>query len=129
VIFLDTHVWLWWMAAPERLSDAARDAIAHAPSIGVSTLSAWELAMLTVRGRISLDRDVGTWVRQAFAQARVEPFAPSAEVAVAAGLIDGKRFPGDPVDRLIYSTARAAGAPLVTRDRAIRAFDAKWTIW
>jgi PIN domain nuclease of toxin-antitoxin system len=129
VIVLDTHVWLWWLAAPERLSRAARDAIEQTPRIGVSTLSAWEVAMLAVRGRISLDRDVSLWVRQALADERIESLAPDADVAVAAGLLDVRSFPGDPVDRLIYATARSTGATLVTRDTAIRAFDSTSTIW
>lgn len=129
MIVLDTHAWLWWLTAPERLSEVAREAIDRAPSIGVCTLSAWELTMLAVRGRISLDRDIGLWVRQAFAQARVEALAPSAEIAVAAGLLDSRAFPGDPIDRLIYSTARAVDAHLITRDQAIRAFDPVAALW
>jgi PIN domain nuclease of toxin-antitoxin system len=129
VILLDTHVWLWWMATPERLSYAARDTIAQASGIGISTLSAWEVAMLATRGRISLDRDVGLWVRQALAETRVEALAPSAEIAVAAGILDTRGFPGDPIDRLIYATARATRAPLVTRDEGIRTFDPESTIW
>ncbi len=85
--------------------------------------------MLVVRGRISLDRDVATWVRQALAQERSESLAPSQEVAVAAALLDPKRFPADPADRLIYATARALGATLITRDAAIRAFDPELTLW
>jgi PIN domain nuclease of toxin-antitoxin system len=129
VIVLDTHVWLWWMAAPERLSTAARETIAEAKSIGISTLSAWEVAMLAVRKRIALDRPVDLWVRQALTEARVEPLSPSSDIAVAAGLLDTKAFPGDPIDRLIYATARDAHARLVTRDAAIRAFDPELTIW
>jgi PIN domain nuclease of toxin-antitoxin system len=129
VIVLDTHAWLWWLAAPERLSDAARKAIDQASSIGVSTLSAWEIATLVTRGRMSLDRDVSLWVRQGLADARIESLAPSATVAVAAGLLDAGSFPGDPVDRLIYATARSAGATLITRDEAIRAFDSVSTLW
>jgi PIN domain nuclease of toxin-antitoxin system len=129
VIVLDTHAWLWWRASPERLSERALAAIEEAPRIGVSTLSAWEVAMLEVRGRITLDRDVGTWVRHALADTRVEPLAPTAEIAVAAGLLDAKSFPGDPIDRLIYATARALGARLVTRDAAIAAFDPSSTVW
>ncbi|HUA73206.1 MAG TPA: type II toxin-antitoxin system VapC family toxin [Solirubrobacteraceae bacterium] len=126
---LDTHAWLWWLAAPGRLSRSAKQAIERAPRIGVSTLSAWEVAMLALRGRISLDRDVGLWVRQALADERVESLAPSADVAVSAGLLDAQSFPGDPVDRLIYATARSVGATLVTRDAAMRAFDSASTLW
>jgi PIN domain nuclease of toxin-antitoxin system len=129
VIVLDTHAWLWWLSAPERLSDAASEAIDQAANIGVSTLSAWEIAMLATRGRITLDRDISTWVGQGLADARVEPLAPGAQVAVAAGLLDAASFPGDPVDRLIYATARSIGATLITRDRAMRGFDPQGTLW
>jgi PIN domain nuclease of toxin-antitoxin system len=129
VIVLDTHAWLWWLTTPERLSDAAGEAIEQTTSVGVSTSSAWEVAMLVTRGRISLDRDVSLWIGQAFAGERVEPLAPSAAVAVSAGLLDRRDFPGDPIDRLIYATARSIGATLVTRDEAIREFDPGSTLW
>ncbi len=129
LIVLDTHAWLWWLSAPERLSVAAAEAIDRASSIGVSTLSAWEITMLVERGRIALDREVSSWVGQGLADARVEPLAPSTQIAVAAGLLNAKAFPGDPVDRLIYATARSLGATLVTRDRAIRTFDPQGTLW
>lgn len=129
MIVLDTHAWLWWVAEPGRLSAAAREAIDDADAIGISTLSAWEVAMLVERGRISLDRDVAAWVGQALARGRVEAIPPTAKIAVAAGLLDRERFPGDPVDRMIYATARASRAALVTRDAAIRAFDARLSVW
>ncbi|HXM86730.1 MAG TPA: type II toxin-antitoxin system VapC family toxin [Solirubrobacteraceae bacterium] len=129
MIVLDTHAWLWWLTTPERLSDAAGEAIEQTTSVGVSTLSAWEVAMLVTRGRISLDRDVSLWIGQAFAGERVEPLAPSAEVAVAAGVLDRRNFPGDPIDRLIYATARSIDAVLITRDEAIREFDPRSTLW
>jgi PIN domain nuclease of toxin-antitoxin system len=129
VIVLDTHVWLWWLVEPSKLSHAARQAIDEAETIGVCAISAWEVATLVRRRRISLDRDVAAWVRQALASARVTPQLLTPEVAVAAGLLDNHGFPGDPADRLIYATARAQRAPLVTRDERIRGFDARNTVW
>lgn len=85
--------------------------------------------MLTVRRRIELDRDVDIWVGQALARPRVEPLPPTASIAVAAGLLDASAFPGDPIDRLIYATALATRGTLVTRDRAIRDYDPRTTVW
>jgi PIN domain nuclease of toxin-antitoxin system len=129
VIVLDTHAWLWWLAEPSKLSRAARHAIDEAETIGVCAISAWEVATLVRRRRITLDRDVATWVRQALSSARVKPQLLTPEVAVAAGLLDSDGFPGDPADRFIYATARTHRAPLVTRDEKIRSFDARNTVW
>jgi PIN domain nuclease of toxin-antitoxin system len=128
VIVLDTHAWVWWHSAPEKLGDAARQAIDETDRLGVSTISAWELAMLVERGRIELDRDVKTWVRQALAHPRSVTIPVGADVAVAAGVLDSTDL-RDPADRIIYATAREAGARLVTLDRAMHRFDAARAVW
>jgi PIN domain nuclease of toxin-antitoxin system len=129
VILLDTHAWLWWVSAPARLSEPARAAIEAADRVGVASISAWEVAMLQLRGRIALDRDVGRWVRQALALPRVLDLPLTADVAVATVLLERDGFPGDPADRIIYATARAEGAGLVTRDERLRELDPAGTVW
>lgn len=129
MIVLDTHAWLWWLAEPSKLSPAARQAIDEARTIGISSVSGWEVAMLVEKGRISLDRDVPVWVRQASAAERLAVQPLSLDVAVAAGLLDRAGFPGDPADRFIYATAQAQRARLVTRDEALRRFDPRTTVW
>jgi PIN domain nuclease of toxin-antitoxin system len=128
VIVLDTHAWIWWRAEPAQLSTAADHAIAAADALGLSSISVWELGMIVRRGRISLDRDVGRWVRHALADPRLAVIAPDAAVALDAALLDDS-FPGDPADRLIYATARNAGARLVTRDDRIARFDPARALW
>lgn len=128
LIVLDTHAWIWWRDDPRRLSRAAARAIADADHIGVSSLSVWEFAMLVRRGRISLDREIARWVRQALADVRVSVLAPGEDVALTAALL-GDGFPGDPADRLIYAAARHAGATLVSRDARIARFDPSRVVW
>jgi PIN domain nuclease of toxin-antitoxin system len=127
VIVLDTHSWLWWVSAPRKLSRRARGAIERADSIGVSAASCYEVAALAARGRITLDRAIADWVRGALAAERIEPLPIDPVVALEAALL-GQRFPADPFDRMIYSTARVAGK-LVTRDERLRRFDPSLTIW
>lgn len=50
----------------------------------------------------------------------------TAEIAMDAGQL---RFVADPADRLIYATARAAGAYLITRDERIRGHDPAIAVW
>ena len=126
MIVLDTHAWIWWLAAPGRLSRPAKRAIDRADRIGVSTLSVFELAQLVQRRRVTLDIPLRTWVREALASERVEPLPLTAEVALDAAQL---RFEANPADRIIYATARAADAQLVTRDERLRAFDPELTVW
>jgi PIN domain nuclease of toxin-antitoxin system len=129
VIVLDTHAWLWWVVEPGRLSQPAREAIDGAERFGVATITCWEIAMLAEAGRIELDRPAGNWVEQALANERARSLPLTSTVAVQAALLTREGFTGDPADRIIYSTARNAGARLVTRDKALRAFDPRNTIW
>lgn len=130
MIVLDTHVWLWWTSSPDRLSAPAASAIAEADRIVISTISCWEVAMLSEHRRITLDRPVGLWVRAALrADERTEAIGPDENVAIAAALLGSDGFHGDPADRFIYATTTALDASLITRDEAIRRFDPKRAVW
>jgi PIN domain nuclease of toxin-antitoxin system len=128
VIVLDTHAWLWWQTADEKLSARARAEIARADRIGVCTISCYEIARATASGRIRLDRDVTSWISQALAVGRVEPLELTYRVATEAGEL-GSEFPGDPVDRIIYATTVEHGTRLVTKDRGLRRLDPVRTVW
>jgi len=53
--------------------------IAKADRIGVAAVSMWELALLVEKGRLSLDRELLEWIRDALGQACVEllPMTPA----------------------------------------------------
>src|SRR5689334_17730262 len=124
LVVLDTHVWLWWVDLPRRLSGTATRTIEAAERVGVAAMSVLELAELFERGRIRADVSSRAWVRAALAT--VEPLALTPEIALDAAQL---RFVNDPFDRVIYATARVEGAKLVTRDDRIRAFDPSIALW
>jgi PIN domain nuclease of toxin-antitoxin system len=128
LIVLDTHVWVWWNASPEKLSETARQAIDDADEIGVCPISCWELSMLVSKERIQLDQDVLAWIELALSEdlVRLIPISPS--IAVTAGTL-GDGFHGDPADRLIVATTIETGSQLVTKDRDIRTFQGVQTVW
>jgi PIN domain nuclease of toxin-antitoxin system len=128
LIVADSHAWLWWIDDPSRLSQAAREALDRADEIGVSAISCFELAGLVRRGRIRLDRSIDSWIRRALAAERLLSLPVTPDIAVAAAQLP-ESFPGDPADRLIYASAQANGATLVTRDRVVRQFDPRSTLW
>ncbi len=127
MIVVDTHVWIWAVSDPEKLSRAAARALKTEASIGVPAISCWEVAMLAAKGRIGLDRGPLEWIEDALA-APFELLSLSPAIAVRATQL-GHAFHGDPADRLIVATALVGGAPLVTKDQNIRAYGAATTIW
>jgi len=128
VIVLDTHAFLWWRDEDPRLSATALSAIEDSDRIGVPTASCLEIATLDRRGRITLAGGATKWLRAALADPRVEEIPLTAEIAIAAGELP-EAFPGDPVDRIIYTTSRTTGSSLVTRDRRITNHDPRRAIW
>lgn len=128
VIVLDTHALLWWRDEDRRLSKAARRHIEAASEIGVPTACCLELATLERRGRITMQGGAARWIRTAVAGERVVELPLTSEIAIEAGRLP-EGFPGDPVDRIVYATAAAKGARLVTGDRRITAFDPARVIW
>jgi PIN domain nuclease of toxin-antitoxin system len=122
-VLLDTHALLWWQAGGQRLSRAASGAIDGATSILVSPVTCWEVATLHRLGRIVLDREPAAWVRDLLRADRVAIAELTTEAATWAGVLDAA-FPGDPIDRLLYATARDRRIPLISKDEGVRGFAA-----
>lgn len=126
--FLDTHTWVWWVDDDPRLSDVARSAIESDAEIAVSSISVWELATLERLGRLRLLPDMRTWVRRALAHRDISQHDVTSEVALVAGSLLPP-FPGDPADRIIYATALANDATLVSADRRMARHDPERVVW
>jgi PIN domain nuclease of toxin-antitoxin system len=129
VILLDTHVIVWAVAEPKRLSSAANIAIRQALKDGglaVAAITLWELAVLVARGRIQGYGTVDDSVRLLTQGLIVKPI--TAGIAAIASQFPPE-YPRDPADRLIGATAKAEGIPLLTRDERLRANPLLQTIW
>ncbi len=133
MIVLDTHTLLWWVNGDSLLSPAANSAIQKELDdeeglIIVSSISAWEIAMLVDKGRLALTMDVEDWLEVAaeIDGLRFEPV--DNEVAVQSTRLPGG-FHKDPADRMIVALARHVNAPLVTADNKIRAYKHVRSIW
>lgn len=131
MIVLDTHTLVWWVSGDPLLSERARTAIEREQPDGdiiVSSISAWEIAMLVERGKLVLTMDVDSWL-STVAQIDAVHFHP-VDVEIATKSVD---LPGDfhkdPADRMIVATARKLAVPLVTKDDKIRAYAHVKTIW
>jgi len=129
MIIIDTHIWIWLVSDPEKLSEKAVSAIEYSKIIGVCPISCWEISTKVTNGKLSLDRNIDVWVQQALARPRIKLIDMSSEIAVLAGKLGDEGLHGDPADRLIVATAIHHGADLVSKDRAIRLFPKVHSIW
>jgi len=131
VIVLDTHVLVWWLAEDPGLSQKAKAAIDKEKAGGeivVSSITAWEIAMLVEHGRLVLSMDVQSWIATAAAIDAVRFLPVDNEIALKSVTLPGN-FHKDPADRMIVATARKLAVPLVTKDEKIRAYAHVKTIW
>jgi PIN domain nuclease of toxin-antitoxin system len=131
LIVLDTHAWIWWISSPDDLSMRAQEEIDRAAASGeiyVSSISAWEIALLVRKGRLEITMEVEDWV----ARSEALPFVQFVPLDNRTAL-RSQRLPGDlhedPADRLIIATALILGAPLISKDTRIRAYPHVETIW
>jgi PIN domain nuclease of toxin-antitoxin system len=128
VTVLDTHAWLWWADEDPRLSDAARAAIDGSDELVVSAVSVGARATLERLGRLRLTPDLRLWIRRALALPGVAPTPVTPKIALLAGSLLPP-FPGDPADRIVYATAVANDARMVTADRRIARHDPERVVW
>jgi PIN domain nuclease of toxin-antitoxin system len=130
VIVLDTHTWLWWLSDPKQLSRRARTAVRQAmeaSEIFISSISAWEVAMLVKKGRLRLSMDAPDWISQSQALPFVR-FVP-VDNAIAVRSIQLEALHPDPADRIIVATAIGLGASLVTKDEKLVRYPGVKTLW
>lgn len=132
MIIIDTHILVWWLNDDNQLSPASKKAIeSEIKSEGeilASSISAWEIAMLVERGRLTLSMDVDSWIDLA-AQIDFVRFVPiDNKVAIESTRLPGE-FHKDPADRLITALARTMSVKLITADEKIRAYKHVKTVW
>ena len=130
MIVLDTHVLIWLLADPERLSEKARKAIHSLKTRGeipaISCQSLYEIARGVVRGRIRVRAPLSVFMESIEMTFDVIPL--TAQIGrLAAEFSPG--FPSDPFDRIIAASALARGGPLVTADKNILRSGELATIW
>jgi PIN domain nuclease of toxin-antitoxin system len=131
VIVLDTHAWVWWISSAEQLSARAHKAITAAAEEGsacISSMSAWEVAMLVTRGRLELTMDVADWIAKSESLPGLTFIPVDTRIAVRSVLLPKSVSP-DPVDRIIVATAIELGTKLITKDRRLRRFEGVATVW
>jgi PIN domain nuclease of toxin-antitoxin system len=112
-LLLDTHVWLWALHDPSRLSHRVRDVLRDAANeLWLSPVSTWEALLLNAKGRIRLPANLSEWVTAATAPLQEAPLTH--EMVLIAQQLPMPQC--DRADRFLAATAQIMDLTLVTAD-------------
>jgi PIN domain nuclease of toxin-antitoxin system len=116
VVLVDTHVALWALGDPARLSAAERATLID-PAVDrcLSPVSVWEAAIKREAGRLRAPRNLTAVLAAEFRMLEV-----TASLLEAAAQLP--RHHGDPFDRVLIAHALQDGMSVLTRDRAFAAY-------
>jgi PIN domain nuclease of toxin-antitoxin system len=117
-LLLDTHIWVWSLVEPDRLSQTVVDQLEAADNeLWLSPISVWELLMLIERGRVEVDGNPVEWVTDALQAVPLREAPLTHEVALESRRLRLKLE--DPADRFLAATAKVHDLVLITADRSL----------
>ena len=118
---LDTHVLLWALAEPIKLSTLVTDHLVdESNDLLVSAASAWEIATKHRIGKLPNARPLLDHWDDSIKRLRAIPLPVDSNHARRAGLYQTEHR--DPFDRLLAAQAELLGCPLLTTDKAFAEF-------
>ena len=122
-LLLDTHAFIWWRENSSRLSNDAPGLIASAGVVFVSGASAWEAAIKTALGKLSLPESFEAGALASRFDKLPIDFSHAEAVATL------PRHHNDPFDRMLIAQAMTERLTLVTHDRRFAPYhiDVVWT--
>jgi PIN domain nuclease of toxin-antitoxin system len=121
-VLLDTHVWLWGLLAPNRLSPAARNVMEDPDNeLLLSAASSWEISIKYALKKLKLPEPPPRYVPTRLEQSGVAPM--SVEHAHALRVSELPHHHRDPFDRLLIAQSQLEGVTLATADPAFLLYD------
>jgi PIN domain nuclease of toxin-antitoxin system len=115
-LLLDTHIWLWSLGEPHRLSKrVAKELDDRQNELWLSPISIWEAFLLFRKKRVQISTDFTTWLANSLSEFPVVEAPLTFEVARTLPTVTLPHE--DPADLFLAATAKAFGLTLITADR------------
>jgi PIN domain nuclease of toxin-antitoxin system len=115
-LLLDTHIWLWSLGEPQRLSKrVAKELDDRQNELWLSPISIWEAFLLFRKKRVQISTDFTTWLANSLSNLPVIEAPLTFEVARTLPTVAVPHE--DPVDLFLAATAKAFELTLITADR------------
>ena len=115
-LLLDTHIWIWSVLEPRRLSRRVAAALENSENeLLLSPVSIWEAMLIHRKGRLKVVEGFSTWLTRALTIASFHEAPFTFDIAQALSTINLPH--ADPADLFLAGSAKAYGLTLVTSDR------------
>ncbi len=112
-LLLDTCTFLWIASGDESLSVTARDAFVDPTNdVFLSSVSAWEISVKHVLGKLPLPRPPAVFVPEERRRHQIEPLSLDETAALAVAKLPDLHK--DPFDRMLVCQAIMSGMTLLT---------------
>lgn len=119
---LDTHIWLWWIADPERLTRPYIDLITDQRNeLFLSAVSTWEIAIKYGLGRLVLPEPPDRFIPPRLQRDGIVALPISVAHTLEVASLPSHHK--DPFDRLLVAQARVEQIPIVTTDQEFQKYD------
>jgi PIN domain nuclease of toxin-antitoxin system len=120
---LDTHVFLWLAACPEKLSSKVEKIVLNSEnSLFLSIVSLWEMQIKIQLGKLDLDLPLmELWHGQ---QAKSQLILLPAKEEHVWTLANLPQIHKDPFDRLLIAQSLYENLPIITADHTVKKYNA-----
>lgn len=120
-LLLDTHVFLWALMEPDKLSAKVRDLLENPGNeLLVSSASAWEISTKCRLGKLTVSKRLFSSYGQVISGLGARSIPVTDEHALKAGSWDIAHR--DPFDRMLAAQAHLEKVPIVSADIFLDAF-------
>jgi len=114
-LLLDTHIFLWSLLEPRRLTKRLTSRLEDPSSeVWISPITLWETFILAEKRRVILNPYPATWIRNVQATLPFREAPLNNEVAIQSRVVDLPHQ--DPADRFLAATALVYDLIFVTAD-------------
>ncbi len=126
-LLLDTHAFLWWVAASDELSRKARSTVGSARNeCFVSVASGWEIAIKVSLGKLRIDGALDRFLPEQLAASGFQALAIDLKHTARVATLPFHHR--DPFDRLLVAQALEEDLTMVTADPVVVKYGVK-RVW
>ena len=126
-VLLDTHVFLWMVSSPEKLSEYVKELLeSEENEIFLSSVSGWEITIKSQINKLRLPDKPDIYLPQQIEKNFVEVLPIS--MSHVLNIYNLPNIHKDPFDRLLISQSQLENLPIITNDRKLTQYAVE-TIW